>query len=589
MALRKIILLLLFYSIEAFSQPFPFSIGDKWFYRMNSYMIYDLNHPIRTSFVIREIVDTSASGVRKVSVKYDNWSTPYDSVEYWTYQNGMLYISLISDPVYISSLSNDSSYWSIIHHDYFGSNYKCQNYYNYVVYPHSGAYGLSTSIADSLGLVFFYDNVYGIATNRVVDSTFILGAFINHTLFGDSTNSVHPVVAPQWELTSMPWFGAIRSFAISGKSLFAGTDGGGIFLSTDNGNSWTAVNNGLTTNYVYSLAISGTNLFAGTYEGVFLSTNNGTSWIAKNKGLGSTNKFTYALALDGTNLFAGTYGCGIFLSTNNGTSWTPIYNATGGVDFLYITSLAVSGANLFAGCNRGDLGGGVFLSTDKGTNWVPINNGLTNPLINSLFVSDTNLFTGCKFGAFLSTNSGLSWTDISNDLRGWNWGGVTSFARGDTSLFVGTNGGGVFLSTNNGQSWTSVNNGLTDLYISSLAISDTNLFIGTASGSVWRSLFKVTGSKLNNVPLPSVLRLYQNYPNPFNTITNISFTLPSESFVSLKVFDILGREVSMLANEVLPAGYYTRQWNALYISSGVYFSRLHTKESIATKKMLLLK
>ena len=73
---------------------------------------------------------------------------------------------------------------------------------------------------------------------------------------------------------------------------------------------------------VYSLAVSGTNLFAGTYGGVFLSTNNGTSWTQVNTGLTNTN--VRSLAVSGTNLFAGTEGGGVFLSTNNGTSWTQV-------------------------------------------------------------------------------------------------------------------------------------------------------------------------------------------------------------------------------------------------------------------------
>jgi len=66
--------------------------------------------------------------------------------------------------------------------------------------------------------------------------------------------------------------------AVSGTSLVAGTFNNGAYLSTDNGKNWTAVNIGLTYADVYSLTVSGTNLFAGTYGGVFLSTNNGTSW-----------------------------------------------------------------------------------------------------------------------------------------------------------------------------------------------------------------------------------------------------------------------------------------------------------------------
>jgi hypothetical protein len=89
--------------------------------------------------------------------------------------------------------------------------------------------------------------------------------------------------------------------------------------------------------------------------------------------------------------------------------------------------------------------------------------------------------------------------------------------------------------------------------------------------------------------LPHQFELSQNYPNPFNPSTNISFTLPSRSFVSLKIFNVLGREVSSLYSEELPAGTYTRQWNALAMPSGVYYYRLQAGNYIETKKLLLLK
>ena len=134
---------------------------------------------------------------------------------------------------------------------------------------------------------------------------------------------------------------------MSSTNLFAGTWGGGVFLSIDNGTSWTAVNSGWTYTTVLSLAVSGTNLFAGTGGGVFLSINNGTSWTAVNSGL--TNTTVLSLAVSGTNLFAGTEG-GVFLSTNNGTSWTAVNS---GLTNTVVLSLAVSGTNLFAGTYGG--------------------------------------------------------------------------------------------------------------------------------------------------------------------------------------------------------------------------------------------
>jgi hypothetical protein len=89
--------------------------------------------------------------------------------------------------------------------------------------------------------------------------------------------------------------------------------------------------------------------------------------------------------------------------------------------------------------------------------------------------------------------------------------------------------------------------------------------------------------------LPGKFELGQNYPNPFNPTTTISFTLPSKSFVSLKIFDALGREVSTLISEEMPAGTYTRQWNAGRLASGMYFYRLQAETFSETRKLVLLR
>ncbi|MBZ0200796.1 MAG: T9SS type A sorting domain-containing protein [Ignavibacteriaceae bacterium] len=88
---------------------------------------------------------------------------------------------------------------------------------------------------------------------------------------------------------------------------------------------------------------------------------------------------------------------------------------------------------------------------------------------------------------------------------------------------------------------------------------------------------------------PNNFVLMQNYPNPFNPTTTISFSLPAKSFVSLAVFNAQGKEVSMLINEELSAGYYSKKWNGMNLSSGVYYYRLEAGQFIETKKLILLK
>jgi hypothetical protein len=83
--------------------------------------------------------------------------------------------------------------------------------------------------------------------------------------------------------------------------------------------------------------------------------------------------------------------------------------------------------------------------------------------------------------------------------------------------------------------------------------------------------------------------LYQNYPNPFNPSTKITFHISDLSWVSLKIYDVLGREVTTLINEEKPAGTYEVTWNAANLSSGVYFYELKAGGYSATKNLLLLK
>jgi hypothetical protein len=89
--------------------------------------------------------------------------------------------------------------------------------------------------------------------------------------------------------------------------------------------------------------------------------------------------------------------------------------------------------------------------------------------------------------------------------------------------------------------------------------------------------------------VPNNFGVMQNYPNPFNPSTTIPFSLPSTSFVSLKIFDVLGKEVATLVNEVKSAGIYKTQWNADHMPSGIYFYRLQAGSFTETKKLVLLK
>jgi hypothetical protein len=211
-------------------------------------------------------------------------------------------------------------------------------------------------------------------------------------------------------------------------------------------------------------------------------------------------------------------------------------------------------------------------------------------------------FVGGGGGVLLSTNNGTSWAKVDSGLGSY----VPALAVSGTSLFAGTceylKAGppiGVLLSTNNFAGWAAVNEGLplrypgysTDyLDIRCLAIAGQNLFAGTDDG-VWRRPLSetITSAGLPLAEFPTQFSLRQNYPNPFNPSTTIKFELPKSSVVTLSVFDILGREVSVLVNNRRDAGVYEVKFDGVNLASGVYFYRLRAGSFVETRKLILIR
>ena len=158
---------------------------------------------------------------------------------------------------------------------------------------------------------------------------------------------------------------------------------------------------------------------------------------------------------------------------------------------------------------------------------------------------------------------------------------VPSFAQNSQVSWSSFNGGfGVSSSENSivtssaGFSFSGeTKNGSTDIISGFLA--DYNLII--------------TDVKDKESLIPEVYRLNQNYPNPFNPSTKIKFSIPELSYVTIKIFDILGNEIETLINNEKPSGSYELTWNAGNLPSGIYFYQLKAGEFVETKKMILLK
>jgi photosystem II stability/assembly factor-like uncharacterized protein len=481
----------------------------------------------------------------------------------------------------------------------------------FAVTERSGSVYFSTNQGNSWGNCGLSCSIYSLI---VSDATIAAGSVDSIFISSDNGTTWNTVRSG---LTNT----MVSSIAISGTNYFAAGYEHGIVLSTDKGANWRAA-----TPFVYDgvncLAVNGINLLAGGEHGVFLSTNDGISWSFN--GLGGLVR---KIIVNDTNIFVGNGE--IFLSSNNNTSWS---NVTPRLPNMNISLRAANGKYLYAS----DENYGVLISTDNGTNWVTADSGLIKVpgayggqffSINDLAISNTDLFVATDRGVLRSTNNGAIWNAaglkdtsiISLGISGTNifavqylggvllstnngssWSAINSghpfnscpyFAFNETNIFAAVPYYGVFLSTDNGTSFHAMNDGLTNTVVDALVVKGSNLFVGTFSHGVWRrplSEFIVSVDKPAS-DLPTHFCLEQNYPNPFNPTTTISFSLPFKSFVSLKVFDILGKEVATIVSQELPAGTYSRQWNASKMSSGVYFYRLQAGSFTQTKRLVLLK
>jgi len=187
-----------------------------------------------------------------------------------------------------------------------------------------------------------------------------------------------------------------------------------------------------------------------------------------------------------------------------------------------------------------------------------------------------------------TSNAGQSWllqtSGTTRDLSG------VYFLDSQTGFAVGA-AGTILRTTNSGAQWITASSGTTN-WLEKVFFSDA--MNGTIVGSTGTILRTTNGGVVwvaeePPTALPRELTLSQNYPNPFNPTTEIRYSIVKQAFVSLKVFDLLGKEVATLVNEVKQPGTYEVQWEAAGVASGIYFYRIITADFIATKKMVVVK
>jgi len=194
---------------------------------------------------------------------------------------------------------------------------------------------------------------------------------------------------------------------------------------------------------------------------------------------------------------------------------------------------------------------------------------------------------------YKTTNTGINWTTISSipafmELR-------LIFVNDNTGYLTGgSSTGNICKTTDGGYNWTrQTTNPYIKLY-SSYFFNPNSGFVGGENGIIFSTTTGGTSS-VNNVSIkvPAKYSLSQNYPNPFNPSTKIKFDVASVKqaslLVTLKVFDVMGREVQTLVNERLNPGTYETTFDGSMLPSGVYFYKLITEGFTETKRMTLIK
>lgn len=231
---------------------------------------------------------------------------------------------------------------------------------------------------------------------------------------------------------------------------------------------------------------------------------------------------------------------GVFKSLNGGQSWQHVF---------YDSTVSYKTSMTFVDSLRGWIvgsGGLVLRSTDGGLSWSRQTSGTMTQLQRVRFASPSRGWA-VGLGATLHTSDGgLTWVRDSVETYPYMFD-ISILPQGNTL-----------------HAWA----------------------VGF-SGTVLKHLSPLTSVGEPRLDTPSSIALLQNYPNPFNPSTSISYRLSATSFVSLSVFDILGRELATLVNEVKAPGEHEVVWNANGVPSGVYFYRLQTSGRIEVRKMVL--
>ena len=390
----------------------------------------------------------------------------------------------------------------------------------------------------------------------------------------DNGNTWAQVVSGMWNPTANYVAVDLNNY------LYAGLDyGGGVVRSADDGETWETM--GLQGVGISCLAVRSSEvLYAANDLGVYKTSNHGETWALASVWQGSDRDIGGIASNSNGHVFVARDST-VYRSIDGGTTWMSLLAGLPGSTILDIA--VDSSGYLFAAA----LGRGVYRSSNNGDSWVRMSEGIIGGSAVSVAVNVNGDIYAVSDTVFRSTDEGATWHLATTGVPLHNFWSITFNAW--ANVFIGGSGSRIFRSVNNGTSWSDFSAGLPGTYVSNLVTNSGGTLFASSLDGVFRTVRSTTGTARSSSPVPPQFILDQNYPNPFNPTTAISYRLTANSFVGLKVYDILGREVATLVNEAKPAGEYTVTFDASNLASGVYTYQLAVDGFRLNRKMLLLR
>ena len=325
-------------------------------------------------------------------------------------------------------------------------------------------------------------------------------------------------------------------------------------------------------------------------EGLIIkTTDGGQNWNLAHNRIPNV-LFTSVSFVDENNGWAASYPNGkVYHTTNGGGIWTEDSTGTGE---LYGCCFWNTKTGVVVGYD-----GKILRTTDGGTTWKQRSAFTAREFNNVGFIDSTTGWAVGENGSdngiiSKTTDSGITWTvlDTINDAALYD----VQFIDKNTGWTVGGSpsnlGAAIYYTTDGGNNWVLQKRDTSAYFFESISIVDSQHgWVAGNSGSILTMKTAATTSVSVTVHKPVGFELEQNYPNPFNPSTTIEYSIPQQSFVTLKVYDLLGREVASLVNKELQSGSYKTQLNASNLASGVYLYRLNVNGITQTRKLTVMK